>query len=405
MNFNDAQLNPWIAMVNQQPQVDPRYLQYPDVQVMDEGGNFSSPPMQPLPAPVAKETRSEAVKTRETSPQVTSNSDYSALINRSNAKELESLSNQQAMIDQLKQRLAGVDSQELPMNLQPLAALTDAWTGSNLAKYAAPQETAQSRAALKDRLTAQIMGAQQGMTDQEIAMMKAQLGNQLKMDEMAYKKSMDAEHLKLSKDRLAADKEMATAKRGLNLTPAQTSIDKKFGEMYDDMVIKGGFAGVEANLKNLAGAATTLKNDPNVTGGAIGLTPRFFVDRLNPDTARTRDQILSTVNETLKQIYGAQFTEKEGERILNQTFNPALPPAENLRRLDLLIEKLQKAAAQKAELIREYEAKGTISQYKFRPEDLSISAFNIDDASTKSTAGTPDRKQALQNRLKELEAK
>lgn len=224
--FNDQQFSPWMASMTPN-QFDPRLL--------GEAGMapFALPPMSlppdPNMMPVAPQDMAPAAqplmkastesRSRQTGPMVTSDSDYTALMNRMNDKELDSLRQQQLNIEDLKTRLAGVDKQDLPINLQPLAALTDAWTGSNFAQYAAPKDTAQTRSALKDRLQAQIMGAQQGISDQEIAMMKAQLGNQMRMDELAYKKSMDARQLDLDEQKLDVMRE--TAKGKLGVDPAE----------------------------------------------------------------------------------------------------------------------------------------------------------------------------------------
>ena len=53
----------------------------------------------------------------------------------------------------------------------------------------------------------------------------------------------------------------------------------------------------------------------------------------NPSGQAAYDNVVSVVATTLKEALGAQFTEKEGTRILNASFNPQLSPEQNLERL------------------------------------------------------------------------
>jgi len=80
-----------------------------------------------------------------------------------------------------------------------------------------------------------------------------------------------------------------------------------------------------------------------------------------PEGRDIRDRIETVVQKSLKEILGAQFAEKEGERILARAFNPALDESINQERLDILIAKLDAGVKQKTALLQQIQ-NGTASK-------------------------------------------
>jgi len=80
-----------------------------------------------------------------------------------------------------------------------------------------------------------------------------------------------------------------------------------------------------------------------------------------PEGRDIRDRIETVVQKSLKEILGAQFAEKEGERILSRAFNPALDESINQERLDILIAKLDAGVKQKTALLQQIQ-NGTASK-------------------------------------------
>lgn len=106
------------------------------------------------------------------------------------------------------------------------------------------------------------------------------------------------------------------------------------------------------NLVKLKDALAELEK-PNsmITGAIIGLAPDLVNAFINPGATDVRENIESVVQRNLKAVLGAQFTEKEGERLISRAFNPKLSPQRNAKRLKLLIEQMEQAAqAQNARL-------------------------------------------------------
>jgi len=99
------------------------------------------------------------------------------------------------------------------------------------------------------------------------------------------------------------------------------------------------------NINSLEDALATLETSPDITGILPGLVQNVggdaFLKLVLPQTANAKAQIESVVQESLKSILGAQFTEKEGERILQRVFDPAVSPQENAKRLRTVLNKLK----------------------------------------------------------------
>ena len=125
-------------------------------------------------------------------------------------------------------------------------------------------------------------------------------------------------------------------------------------EAIPDMVAWENLGGSDAlmNLVKLKDALAELEK-PNsmITGAIIGLAPDLVNAFINPGATDVRENIESVVQRNLKAVLGAQFTEKEGERLISRAFNPKLSPQRNAKRLKLLIEQMEQAAqAQNARL-------------------------------------------------------
>lgn len=75
-----------------------------------------------------------------------------------------------------------------------------------------------------------------------------------------------------------------------------------------------------------------LASGQNISGPMVDKLPESFKALVLPNGIIARDAILRTVQATLRQTLGAQFTKEEGERIMNFTFDPKVSEQENLRR-------------------------------------------------------------------------
>jgi hypothetical protein len=85
-----------------------------------------------------------------------------------------------------------------------------------------------------------------------------------------------------------------------------------------------------SNLDKINKGINILKSGKDsISGGFVGYLPDAI---RTEDSISARDSIQSAIQETLRPTLGAQFTEKEGERIMSLQYNEKLSEKENLKR-------------------------------------------------------------------------
>ena len=76
-----------------------------------------------------------------------------------------------------------------------------------------------------------------------------------------------------------------------------------------------------------------MDSDKDLTGGLVNRAIGDTALRLrSPQAYNAQQNMQSAITDTLRPTLGAQFTEKEGERIMNLTFDPGISVEENKRR-------------------------------------------------------------------------
>lgn len=144
----------------------------------------------------------------------------------------------------------------------------------------------------------------------------------------------------------------------------QTAVDTKFAEEYVGFKAAGGYADIEKQLQQLSEASKALATEKGLTGGLTGLTPEPILKRTNPRAIEIRDNVLDSAQRNLRLVLGAQFTEKEGERLLSRVYDMALKPEQNKKRVDRLIAQIRSAAKAKQEAIEYFEENQTLEGFK-----------------------------------------
>jgi hypothetical protein len=143
---------------------------------------------------------------------------------------------------------------------------------------------------------------------------------------------------------------------------APKKIDEKFADQFIDWTVGGGFSDVQKSLTQLESAASKLETAPegSITGKVIGVTSPAILKLTNPEATATKESVEEIVQRNLRLILGAQFTEKEGERLIARAYNPALSQQENARRVRLLQQQIFEAAKAKQDAVEYYNQNGTI---------------------------------------------
>lgn len=136
-------------------------------------------------------------------------------------------------------------------------------------------------------------------------------------------------------------------------TTAGKAVDEQFAKDYVAFTM-GGAQDAQKQLSQLHDVVSGLSS-PNarLTGPMTGSTPDALLKFTNPNAIAMRERVEEVVQRSLRVILGAQFTEKEGERLIARAYNPNLPERENAIRVNRLATQLQQA----------FEAKQSAAQY------------------------------------------
>lgn len=144
------------------------------------------------------------------------------------------------------------------------------------------------------------------------------------------------------------------------LTPAQLAVDKEFAKDYSTFAAQGGAADVQKNLVQLKQVADSLDKGDNLTGGWDQFLPNSVLARINPESVSTKEAVEEVVQRNLRLVLGAQFTEKEGERLISRAYNPHLSQAENAKRVRRLYDQILSAYQKRQDAAAYYEQNGSL---------------------------------------------
>ncbi len=187
----------------------------------------------------------------------------------------------------------------------------------------------------------------------------------------------------------------------LNLTPAQEAVDKAYAKEYVKRVGSGGDQAKQ--IGQLQRAASTLEDAAakgpdesnflrkiplvggaiadiqedlgSVSGPSIGAVPEFIRRRINPEAVDTQEQIEEVVQRNLREVLGAQFTEKEGERLISRAYNPSLDEEINARRVNALLGAMEQSRQAQQAADAYFEQMGTMKGYQ-GPAPATIQDFD-----------------------------
>lgn len=147
-------------------------------------------------------------------------------------------------------------------------------------------------------------------------------------------------------------------------TAGGKAVDEQFAKDYVTFT-QGGAQDAAKQLSQLRDVSTALK-DPkaNLTGPYIGNVPDSVKAFTNPQSVAMKERVEEVVQRSLRAILGAQFTEKEGERLIARAYNPRLSESENGIRVDRLLTQLDGAFRSKMDASRYFEKNGTLEGWR-----------------------------------------
>lgn len=143
-------------------------------------------------------------------------------------------------------------------------------------------------------------------------------------------------------------------------TIGEQTIDREFAKKYNEWRT-GGKADYEENKQIFDEAIDALEKGKVATGTTSGVGARLPIVRT--DTRELETRVRKAVNGMLRATLGAQFTEEEGKRIFEQTFDPFASPEENIKNMQTELNKIEKRA-------RDIESQG-----KYFSKQKTLSGF------------------------------
>jgi hypothetical protein len=134
----------------------------------------------------------------------------------------------------------------------------------------------------------------------------------------------------------------------------------RYDQVLASMIAEGSFTGgfIEKFIPNAAGFKEKARTLFNPTGQ----------DAL--------DNVASVVMQSLKDILGGAFSEREGQRLIDAAYNPGLGPEENARRLLRARNIIAVALQEQDKMYQYYVDNGNLSGYTVMPLSVVNSMIN-----------------------------
>ena len=175
---------------------------------------------------------------------------------------------------------------------------------------------------------------------------------------------------------------MGTTKPKLadTLSPGQKAVDDAFAKDYSEFVTGGLQADQAANVAKMGDALNSLRSGSIQLGAQYKVMPESALAVVNPKLLDLKQNVGAIVQRGLRPILGAQFTEKEGENLINRAFDPGLSAGANAYRLGMLEKTMAAALESKQAAVKYYEENGTLAGFKgkvYTPADFRNMSFEI----------------------------
>ena len=159
-------------------------------------------------------------------------------------------------------------------------------------------------------------------------------------------------------------------------------LDREFAKEYNKWQT-GGKADFVENKKIFDEAISALKKGKVSTGSLSGLGARTPLVRT--DTRELESRVRKAINNMLKATLGAQFTEKEGERIFEQTFDPFASEETNIKNMQTELSKIENRAKFLEDQGKYFRKNKTLSGYE--PEVSTVDGKEINEVERKTSDG------------------
>lgn len=185
-------------------------------------------------------------------------------------------------------------------------------------------------------------------------------------------------------------------KFGMDVTPGQKKMDEAFGKEYAEFAAGGGYADAVKGIEQLRGVARQLRGQDPKTGKPLPASETGYMTGvweglatmtdatgavLAPKALQARQLVEEVVQRNLRIILGAQFTQKEGDRLIARAYNPYLDEKQNAERVERLLGAMQEALDAKKAASDYFEKHGSLVGFK------GTERITIDDIAKRAGLG------------------
>jgi hypothetical protein len=288
-------------------------------------------------------------------------SDYEALLKQLKERGDQLASEQRARGDTYRGMMDPLQKPNLQYDLTPLASLVDSWTGSHLqGGYKAPETGDERQAKIGKLREAADSAALQG-SGTELEALKSLAQGTFNVDKFRADQAYREQTLANQRDQ----NDIARAKAAAS-GPSEgiKALDRAYAKDYNTYVLQGDAANAKTQIGSLEKARRLMDQTPNFSGPEVGSLPEAIRKRTSPGAYAIQQAIQESISSSLRSILGSAFTAKEGERIMNYAFDPALPPEENKYRVDKILGKLKAMASAKDQAMAYFQKNGTMAGYQ-----------------------------------------
>jgi hypothetical protein len=196
--------------------------------------------------------------------------------------------------------------------------------------------------------------------------------------------------------KMAKETQLTATKPADAFTPGQKTVDEKFAPEVLDWDMSGGPNATKAIVQTSKALDILGKNRGSWlqgTGPVTALIPEWGQKFVNQPGITARDAVRDTVQTTLRQVLGSQFTEKEGAALMDRAFDPGVDEVENIRRVKLLMNQVAGIAANKQQMVDYFKKNGTLTGYTGAPIDTAALASMSFDEPNAGGGGGDDADQ------------
>ena len=150
-------------------------------------------------------------------------------------------------------------------------------------------------------------------------------------------------------------------------TPFERKLGEQAASVYSDWQIDGGRERAVSNVEKFEDIIERLASGDATTRNVVDFLPVVADDVraiINPSASDVIDRIRGVAFQTLRETLGAQFTEREGQRLVESYFNPKLSEDANIARLQDFVDVNKQVIEAKDRFVKYAEEKGTVRGFK-----------------------------------------